>query len=584
MILRLLLLVSVLASAASGGAPQRFRLWMAGQEVGGREIQVTETGSARRIEIREWSRLERQGTALETEVRQALTRHERGDIEIAWRLRLGADPMEGTARWSPGDPKRIAHQAQGSALRWIDLPEGALLWPEAVEDRLRQAAARQEPTTLAGFSAPLGQTTELSLTPAGPAPLPGFPDAVRFRGRSREGAMAAEVELWISPRHGMLKEESSLGGIPVRLQRAELPEGPAPNNGTAFFERTLAPLPAHPFLPWLPEATLRWEGRGAQDLPEDPQQTRLGPARYRVRRAALPTAEEAAELPARAPFRADEAPFLAPTSLLPFEDAAFDGLMARLRPRPGASRWELAQVVTRFVFAWIEAKDFSVGFASALEVARRPKGDCTEHAVLAAALLRRLGVPARGVTGWVAAGRTLGLHLWIEVKLRDRWIPVDPTFDEAPASALRLKLGTSDLADLGSVGWDTAATQVAEGRWVPDPAWPAVSAPEGERLALPGGGALRLEGGRWRREDATLTALLGGALQLEAVSRPPLAHLEGATVLEEPASGRRAWWLPQRQEAYLRLAEDRWMRARCRNLTQVHRLLENLSFEPRGCP
>ncbi len=580
MILRLLLLVSVLASAAFGGAPQRFRLWMAGQEVGGREVQVAEDGTARRIEIREWSRLERLGTAIDTEVRQTLTRSGAGRIEITWHLRMGADPMEGTARWSPEDPKRIAHQARGSALRWTDLPEGALLWPETLEDHLRQAAARQEAVTLSGFSAPLGQTTVLSLTPAGPAPLPGFPDAVRFRGRSREGAMAAEVELWISPQHGMLKEESSLGGIPVRLQRAELPEGPASKSGTAFFERTLAPLPAHPFLPWLPEATLRWEGRGAQDLPEDPQQARVGPNRYRVRRAARPTPEEAAEPPARAPFAPDEAPFLAPTSLLPFEDGAFDGLVARLRPRLGATRWELAQAVSRFVFAWIDDKDFSVGFASALEVARRPKGDCTEHAVLAAALLRRLGVPARGVTGWVAAGRTFGLHLWVEVKLRDRWIPVDPTFDEAPASALRLKLGTSDLGDLGSVGWDTAATQVAEGRWVPDPAWPAVAAPDGERLALPGSGALRLEGGRWRREGATLTALLGGALDLEAVSRPPLAQLEGATVLEEPASGRRAWWLPQRQETYLRLADQRWMRVRCRNLTQVHRLLEKLSYMP----
>ncbi|HQL47318.1 MAG: Transglutaminase-like superfamily protein [Acidobacteria bacterium ADurb.Bin340] len=578
--LRLLLLCSLLASAAFGSAPQRFRLWMAGQEVGGREIRVTEEGAARRVEILEWSRLVRLGTAIDTEVRQTLTRHEHGRIEITWHLRMGADPMEGTARWSLEDPRRIAHQAQGSALRWIDLPEGALLWPETLEDRLRQAAARQEPVTLAGFSAPLGQATELSLTPSGPAPLPGFPDAVRFRGRSREGAMAGEVELWISPRHGMLKEESSLGGIPVRLQRAELPEGAPSDNGTAFFERTLAPLPAHPFLSWLPEATLRWEGRGSQDLPEDPQQARVGPNRYRVRRAALPTPEEASEPPAQPPFRADEAPFLVHSALLQFRDPAFDGLVARLRPRPGATRWELAQAVTRFVFAWIDDKDFSVGFATALEVARRPKGDCTEHAVLAAALLRRLGVPARGVTGWVAAGRTFGLHLWVEVKLRDRWIPVDPTFDEAPASALHLKLGTSDLGDLGSVGWDTAATQVAEGRWAPDPGWPAVAAPEGERLALPGGGALRLEGGRWRRDGATLTALLGGSQELEAVSRPPLAHLEGATVLEEPAAGRRAWWLPQRQEAYLRLADQRWMRARCRNLAQVHRLLEKLSYVP----
>ena len=53
MILRLLLLVSVLASAAFGGAPQRYRLWMAGQEVGGREVQVAEDGTARRMGSRE---------------------------------------------------------------------------------------------------------------------------------------------------------------------------------------------------------------------------------------------------------------------------------------------------------------------------------------------------------------------------------------------------------------------------------------------------------------------------------------------------------------------------------------------------
>ena len=72
--LRLLLLYSLLASAAFGSAPQRFRLWMAGQEVGGREIRVTEEGAARRVEIREWSRLMRLGTAIDTEVRQTLTR------------------------------------------------------------------------------------------------------------------------------------------------------------------------------------------------------------------------------------------------------------------------------------------------------------------------------------------------------------------------------------------------------------------------------------------------------------------------------------------------------------------------------
>ena len=85
---------------------------------------------------------------------------------------------------------------------------------------------------------------------------------------------------------------------------------------------------------------------------------------------------------------------------MPFQDRAFDGLIRRLALPPGLSRWDLAKRVNSFVFEWIIEKDFTVGFASALEVAHHPRGDCTEHGVLAVALLRRLGVPARGVTGW----------------------------------------------------------------------------------------------------------------------------------------------------------------------------------------
>ena len=48
-----------------------------------------------------------------------------------------------------------------------------------------------------------------------------------------------------------------------------------------------------------------------------------------------------------------------------------EGLLARLKPSSAATRWQLAKAVNRFVFDWITEKDYSVGFASALEVARR---------------------------------------------------------------------------------------------------------------------------------------------------------------------------------------------------------------------
>jgi transglutaminase-like putative cysteine protease len=73
------------------------------------------------------------------------------------------------------------------------------------------------------------------------------------------------------------------------------------------------------------------------------------------------------------------------------------------------------------------------------------------------ALLRRLGVPARAALGWAGfdAGREagLGLHSWVEAKIGDRWIPLDPTFDQCPAGALRVTSSVSDLASISDLAW-----------------------------------------------------------------------------------------------------------------------------------
>src|SRR4029079_18270796 len=54
---------------------------------------------------------------------------------------------------------------------------------------------------------------------------------------------------------------------------------------------------------------------------------------------------------------------------------AHDGAGDARTPREKMQRLE------QFVRSYIRTKDLSVGYASALEVARRPEGDCTEHAV-----------------------------------------------------------------------------------------------------------------------------------------------------------------------------------------------------------
>jgi len=65
-------------------------------------------------------------------------------------------------------------------------------------------------------------------------------------------------------------------------------------------------------------------------------------------------------------------------------------------------------------------------------VAKSLSGDCTEYAMLSAAMCRALGVPSRTAVGLVhAPGRDgkfyLAYHMWTEVYADGQWVPIDAT-------------------------------------------------------------------------------------------------------------------------------------------------------------
>ena len=75
------------------------------------------------------------------------------------------------------------------------------------------------------------------------------------------------------------------------------------------------------------------------------------------------------------------------------------------------------------------------------------KGDCTEHAVLLAALCRARGIPARVAIGlvYVSAAQGFGYHMWNEVWIDGGWIPLDATIARGGTGAAHLKLADSSL-------------------------------------------------------------------------------------------------------------------------------------------
>lgn len=122
------------------------------------------------------------------------------------------------------------------------------------------------------------------------------------------------------------------------------------------------------------------------------------------------------------------------------------------REGAGEAKTRAAQMqnLEDFVRRFIRNKDLSVGYASALEVAKNPEGDCTEHAVLLAALGRALGIPTRVVDGLVYIDEYAGKknvfvpHAWAQAWIDGRWRSYDAALHGFDAGHIALSTGQGD--------------------------------------------------------------------------------------------------------------------------------------------
>jgi len=108
--------------------------------------------------------------------------------------------------------------------------------------------------------------------------------------------------------------------------------------------------------------------------------------------------------------------------------------------------WKAAQKLERWVHDNIKTKGFDVGFAGASEVIRDRTGDCSEHGVLLAAMLRAAGIPSRVVVGLVYIPGQFGYHMWTEAWAGD-WFALDGTQGLGRVGATHLALGISEERD-----------------------------------------------------------------------------------------------------------------------------------------
>jgi transglutaminase-like putative cysteine protease len=113
--------------------------------------------------------------------------------------------------------------------------------------------------------------------------------------------------------------------------------------------------------------------------------------------------------------------------------------------------WKAAQLMEKWVWENLKKKNFSTLLASAAEVAKDLSGDCTEHAVLLAAMARARGIASRVAVGLVYA-RSLSAfagHMWTEVNINGAWVPLDATQGKGRVGADHIKFADSSFADGG---------------------------------------------------------------------------------------------------------------------------------------
>src|SRR5438067_10914509 len=105
---------------------------------------------------------------------------------------------------------------------------------------------------------------------------------------------------------------------------------------------------------------------------------------------------------------------------------------------PEKDAYASAKKINAWVFSHM-VSDYGASADRSTDVLRTMKGDCTEHALLATALLRAAGIPARRADGVIYLQQNDGVpalywHEWVEAYVGE-WTQLDPTFNEDVAHA-----------------------------------------------------------------------------------------------------------------------------------------------------
>ena len=448
-LIALLILLSSVVAHASSPAEQWFTVLLDGRKIGSfeqtRVVDEERVTTTQRLQVA----LDRAGTSVDISSTETSVEGIDGTpLAFSSRSRLSNQESVIEGRL---DGERLllrVQQAGEWSEREMAWPKGALL-----------AEAQQLSSLRAGLSAgtrltqltwqPSSASTASVTSHVGALERVDLPQGRRQLHRIQQTMNSAdtviESTLWVDQDYAVHKLLMPMLGMELTLLRCDRRCATAPNQSADIFSRTLMSAPRALTASELRD-DLRYRLRSPQlhsatQMPDTGEQRVHSDTNGIVVDVRMHAQGHAQTPPSDSDYAANDwLQSSAPEIIALARRGSGDGTDARSRMRN----------LETFVRNFIVDKDLSTGYASALEVARDPRGDCTEHAVLLAALGRAQGIATRTVNGLAYSHQFAGQknvfvpHAWVQAWTGERWESFDAALMGFDSGHIALSIGDGD--------------------------------------------------------------------------------------------------------------------------------------------
>ena len=338
-----------------------------------------------------------------------------------------------------------AGQSLQSSAPW---PKGALM-PAAI-NRLESARGLSKQSySLRAFYPSSQSAVDMVITIGDHEPISLFDqqiNAIRTEQKLQIGGAVMHSTAWINDQHEMIKLSSDIMGLQLSWVQAPKTVAQAEVNPKEFFAKTFLDAPNPLPKSHLQEKQTYLLKAGEQlALPASAEQITERDENYWY-----VTVDPNATLSDQDTLDPESPSFMKASNWIQSDHPEIQSLAEQAVQGVNQDPFGLMSTLESFVRAYVSDKSLSVGYASALEVARGRAGDCTEHALLLAALGRALGIPTRIASGFAYSTHYLGAqhvfvpHAWTQAYIDGRWRSFDAALNGFDSGHIAFSYGNGD--------------------------------------------------------------------------------------------------------------------------------------------